>query len=181
MFQRNQRRYHVKKLEYLQRHALDMAYLAPPGQEDTPRTFKRRVYSTLQMLAMAERGTRNMRVTQIRCSTNWTLVWKNLHSAWVSEQSKSTWYTVIHYIIPNNERLYTIRLVESDRCRHCGRHTLQHVLTDCNEGAVIWTRTSLGCSERTRAVFPHTGASGPNFSSGHHSVTGRYYGYWHIG
>jgi hypothetical protein len=51
------RRGDTKKLEYLQHYALDMAYIAPPWQEETPRTFKRRVYSTLQMLAMAGRGT----------------------------------------------------------------------------------------------------------------------------
>jgi len=45
------------------------------------------------------------------------------------------WYIVIHDIVPTNERLHAIRLVESDRCRHCGRRdTLVHGLTECNEG-----------------------------------------------
>jgi hypothetical protein len=132
----------TKKLEYLQLYTLDVAYIAPPGQDDTPRTFKRIVYSTLHMLAMAERRTWDMRVAQIKPSTDWKLVWKNLHSSWVSEQAKSTWYSVIHEIIPTNEHLYTIRLVESGRCRPCGRqNTLQRRLTECKEGSVIWTWT----------------------------------------
>jgi hypothetical protein len=119
-----------------------MAYIAPPGQDDTPRTFKWRVYNTFHILAMAGRGNRNLSVTQIRPSTSWTQVWKKLHSAWVSEQAKSTWYTMIHELIPTNERLYELRLVDSDRCRHCGRQgTIQHRLTEGNEGAVIWTWT----------------------------------------
>lgn len=38
---------------------------------------------------------------------------ENLHAAWIPDEAKSTWYTVIHEIIPTNERLHTIRLVVS--------------------------------------------------------------------
>jgi len=47
-------------------------------------------------------------------------VWKNLHTAWVSEEIACMWHTVLHDVVPNNERLHVIRLVESDRCRYCG-------------------------------------------------------------
>jgi hypothetical protein len=39
----------------------------------------------------------------------WALVGTNLHKACVSETLKSTWYAVIHEIVPTNERLATIR------------------------------------------------------------------------
>jgi hypothetical protein len=69
-------------------------------------------------------------------------VWKNLRTAWVAEETTSIWYTVVHDIVATNERLYAIRLVESDRCRHCERrYTLIHRLTSCNEGMAIWCWT----------------------------------------
>ena len=69
-------------------------------------------------------------------------VWKNLHTAWVSEEILSMWYIVLHDRVSTNERLHAIRIVESDRCRHCGRRdTLVHRLTECNEGTAIWLWT----------------------------------------
>jgi len=100
-------------------------------------------------------------------------VWKNLHTAWVSEEITSMWYTVVHDIVPTNERLHVIRLVESNRCRHCGRRdTLVHRLTECNEETAIWlwTREELRrCFERTRTAFPPTGVYDTISNSGHHS------------
>jgi len=52
------------------------------------------------------------------------------------------WYIVVHDIVPTNERLQAIRLVESDLRGHCGRRdTLVHLLTECNEGTAIWLWT----------------------------------------
>ena len=79
-----------------------------------------------------------MRITR-HPNTNWKQVWKNLHTAWVAEETTSIWYTVLHDIVPTNERLYAIRLVKSDRCRHCNRRdTLIHRLMAYNEGMAIW-------------------------------------------
>jgi len=51
-------------------------------------------------------------------------------------------YIVVHDIVPANERLHVIRLVESDRCRHCGkRETVGHRLMEYNEGTDIWLWT----------------------------------------
>ena len=69
-------------------------------------------------------------------------VLKNLHTTWISEEIASMWYIVVYDIMPTNERLHTIRLVESDRCGRCGRRdTLAHRLTECNEGTAIWLCT----------------------------------------
>jgi len=51
-----------------------------------------------------------MRVTQKHPSILWTRVWTTLHAAWASERLKSLWYTVIHEIVPTNERLAAIQL-----------------------------------------------------------------------
>lgn len=53
-----------------------------------------------------------MRLAQRRPDTNWTQVRKNLHMAWVSEETTSMWYIVMHDIVPTNERLHATRLVE---------------------------------------------------------------------
>ena len=129
-----------KALEYLYRYAQDMAYIAHTGNDETLRTFKLRVYNTLHTMAAATRESREMRITQLHPDTQWMQVWKNLHKACVSEEIASMWYSTSCYMIrvPTNERLHAIRLVESDRCRHCGRRdTLVHRLKECNEGTAI--------------------------------------------
>jgi len=129
-------------LEYLYQYALDLAYIAPPGNQETLRTFKLRVYNTLHTMEAAPRESRQMRIKQLHLDTQWLQVWKNLHTDWVSEEIASMWYIVLHDIVLTNERLYAIELVESDRCRHCGRRdTLVHRLTECNEGTAVWLWT----------------------------------------
>ena len=81
-------------LGYLYRYALDMAYIAPPGNDDTLRTFKLCVYNTLHTMAAARRESREMRIKQLHPDTQWMQVWKNLHTAWVSEEIAS-----IHFLL----------------------------------------------------------------------------------
>jgi hypothetical protein len=55
---------------------------------------------------------------------------------------KAAWYKVINDILPTNERLHRICISSTDRCRHCDKQdTLQHRLTECGEGELIWTLT----------------------------------------
>jgi len=84
-------------------------------------------------------------------------VWKNLHTAWVSEEIASTWHIVVRDIVPTNERLHVIRRVESDRCRHCGRRdTLVHRLTECNEGtANLVVDKGKNCADASNGPAPH--------------------------
>jgi len=88
-----------------------------PGNDETLRIFKQRVYNTLHTIAAASRESREMRIKQLHPDTQW----KNLHTAWVSEEIASKWYIVLHYMVPTNERLHVIKLVGSGRCRYCGR------------------------------------------------------------
>ena len=113
-----------------------------PGNDETLRTFQLRIYNTLHTMATVTRESREMRIKQLHPETQWMQGWKHLHTAWISEEIASVWYIVVHDIKPTNESLHSIRLVESDRCRHCGRRvTLLHRLTECNEGTAIWLWT----------------------------------------
>jgi hypothetical protein len=51
-------------------------------------------------------------------------------------------YVVIQDILPTNERLHKIRLLDSSLCSHCGEpDTVQHRVTVCEEEARIWQWT----------------------------------------
>jgi len=52
-----------------------------------------------------------MRKGQRNPDTNWTQVSRNLHKAWVSDETTSMRYIVIHDIVPTNERLHATRFV----------------------------------------------------------------------
>ena len=67
---------------------------------------------TLHIIAAATRESREMRRAQRSPNTNWTHVWKNLHTAWVSEETTPMWYIVILDTVPTDERLHAVRLVE---------------------------------------------------------------------
>jgi hypothetical protein len=100
-----------KTLEYLRIYALEIAYVESLRQNETHRAFKHRVYETLRTIFMAGNRSRDMRITQLQPTTDWARVWSNLHATWSSDVIKATWYTVIHDILPTNERLHTIRLI----------------------------------------------------------------------
>ena len=65
---------------------------------------------------------------------------ENLHASPVSDEIKSTWYKALHDIIPTKDRLTAINLTDTSACSACGRpDSLQHKITECGEGPVIWT------------------------------------------
>ena len=67
---------------------------------------------------------------------------ENLHASPVSDEIKSTWYKALHDIIPTKDRLTAINLTDTSACSACGRpDSLQHKITECGEGPVIWTWT----------------------------------------
>jgi len=141
-----------RTMGYLRMYVLDMAYTEPPSLAETPRTHKRRVYNTLDTMSMAENSPREMRVTKLRLFLDWVLVWKNLHTTWVSEGGNSVWYIVIHDQGTTNERLNKIRLSDSVRCGQCERQdTLVHRVAKFGEGTAIWewTHQRLACILRT--------------------------------
>ena len=89
-------------------------------------------------------------------SNDWPKVWHNVHTAPITEEMKSVWFTVIHDIIPTNERLAKIHLTDTTLCKYCGKpDTLQHRINECSEGTDIWrwTRTRLAIILRTNPIY----------------------------
>jgi len=93
-------------------------------------------------MAVAGNPSYLMSILQLYTSADWERIWTNLHECWNTETVKINWYMVKEDILPTNERLHKIRLVDSPVCGHCGEpDTVQHRGTACGEGASIWLWT----------------------------------------
>jgi hypothetical protein len=127
----------------------------------------KRIYGTLRELADVGKETDTIRIIRKHPTTPWKRVWSILHSAWIPDPLKSAWYVAIHEIISTNERLASIRLADTDRCNLCGNtDSLQHRLTRCGTGSVIWnwTRARLAAITRTDPrTIPEEWTMGPGF------------------
>jgi len=129
-------------ISYIRHYALDMAYTAPPGPQETMQNFKKRLYGVLLTMATTGNGTGELRIARKHPGISWLRVWINLHTTGISDHIKSTWSAAIHDIIPTNERLAAIHLTTTTSCGRCGAtDTLLHRLIACDEGPVIWTWT----------------------------------------
>jgi hypothetical protein len=111
-------------------YALDMAYIAPSVPAETTQHFARRLYSTLQQLAVVENRSPEMRIVQKSPAIAWGWI-GGICIPRVSRRIYNPLGTqVIHDIIPTNERLVAIHLVQADVCRQGRRpDTLPHRLT----------------------------------------------------
>jgi hypothetical protein len=119
-----------------------MAYLAPAEAGETPRHYKRRLYSAQAALLAHERVTIPMRVYRKFPDVRWERVWANLHGSPVSDDIKASWYRVIHDIISTRNRLAALHLAESPDCERCGREdTITHKLIECEGAPLIWNIT----------------------------------------
>ena len=126
-------------LEYLHRYDMESAYLAPNGRDETTQAYKNRLYMTIHTIMRATAGDHEMRVTKKWPHIDWERVWDNLSEAPLPESTRIAWFRVIHEIIPTNERLQRIRMVQMDTCRNCTmKDTLEHGITACREGRAIW-------------------------------------------
>ena len=128
-----------------------MAYINLPAHNEAPRCFRRRIYTSLHIMALTLKGS-----WDIRIMTPWPKVWRNLHAVWSSEEIKAVWFMVIHDLISTNDRLPKIQRSATNQCQHCGRpDTLIRRLTECSEGTAIWswTRPRLAIILRTDPQF----------------------------
>jgi hypothetical protein len=83
-----------------------------------------------------------MHIKLLHPTIDWARVWTNLRGTWASNAIKANWFTMIHDIIPTNERLHTIHITDSALCKQCGEQdTIMHRLTEWGEGARIWDWT----------------------------------------
>jgi hypothetical protein len=130
------------KLTHLRQYVTDMAYVTTQEPDETRQQYKRKAYAVLLRLLMNNSPQNEMRIVRKYPSTNWTRVWKNLHTNKVPDAIKSTWYVAVHDLIPTNDRLAAINLTDTNGCTTCGHpDSLQHRITDCKEGPIIWTQT----------------------------------------
>jgi hypothetical protein len=130
------------KLVHLRDFVSDMAYVAPLAPDERSKHFKRRIYNAFHTLTLNASPPTKIRIVKKFPRTAWNQVWRNLHASPVSDEIKSTWYKVLHDLIPTNYRLAAINLTDSSVCSLCSRpDPLQHKITECGEGPVIWTWT----------------------------------------
>ena len=73
-----------------------------------------------------------IRVETKNPNCNWTTVWSNVSSKAIPPATRTTWYTMVHDLVPTAERLHRHGLEESPLCQRCGNvDTLMHRLVDC--------------------------------------------------
>ena len=97
----------------------------------------------------------DMCITRLWPDMDWVTVWKNLQMAPVPRTTKAIWYWVVHDILPTNESLHNIRLAPTDQCRHCDRKdTIQHRLTECGDGEIVWEWTAAMMRTDLRRIPP---------------------------
>ena len=127
------------KLIHVRKYALDVAYVSPPHTNETLRKLRSRIYGVLRAVrSNTERGD-VMRVVRKYPDANWKRLWTSLHTAWISDAKRSTWYMVIHDLTPTNDRLAAINMTETNRCSTCGAiDATQHRLTQCGVSQLIW-------------------------------------------
>jgi hypothetical protein len=163
-------------LEYLRICALEMAYIDPAWQNETPRAFRRKVYDKIRTISLANTKPTDMRITKHYPITDWARVWAILQTTWASDAMNVNWYMVIHDIIPTKERLHAIRLTDSTQCRICGENgTGIHRIAECGEETAMWkwTRIRIAALLRTdQTQVPQEWILRPNF----HTRTPRQHG-----
>ena len=125
----------------------------PPNANETPKRFRKRIYSTLHTMVTAATSARAIRIEIMHPNHNWPQIWCNLHDARIPDMVHSVWHAAIHDIMPTKERLHGITLTDTNRCTTCGQiDTLLHRMTDCGVGKPIWnwTQTLLARTLNTR-------------------------------
>jgi hypothetical protein len=78
----------LRDLDYIYVFEQDMPYIETPKQNETPKSFRKRLYITMQQLLNAEKKTREMRIVQQEPLVNWRRVWENLHDAGTAHEMK---------------------------------------------------------------------------------------------
>ena len=80
-----------------------------------------------------------MRIGTLYPEFGWDIVWTNLPGACVPNTIKTTWYLVIHDIVPSNDRLARIKLRDDPHFTLCRKtDTILHHLTEFNAAGNKW-------------------------------------------
>ena len=113
------------------------------------------VYDILRTIYAAVKKPRELSIARLQADISCSLSWSNLHRANLPDGSRSTWYLVIHVILPTNMRLYRIRPTDTDTCKQClSQETVLHHFTDWGMRQEIWywVRIRISPMEWTRDV-----------------------------
>jgi len=90
----------------------------------------------------AKYGAPELRIVRKYPGIPWRRIWTNLRASVVPGTVKSVWFAAIHDIVPTNDRLAAIHLTKTSSCTRCGEpDSIQHTITECTEGRLIWTCT----------------------------------------
>jgi len=68
------------RIPYIRQDALDMAYVPPPGPQETRKKFKNRLYRVLLTMATTSIGTSELRIVRKYPGIAWQQVWTNVHT-----------------------------------------------------------------------------------------------------
>ena len=72
-------------------------------------------------------------------TTNFQQLWKNISFKNIPVETRSTWLSVVHDIIPTRERLFKIKMTPTNKCSLCNQvDTIMHRLTQCPSALSIW-------------------------------------------
>ena len=107
-----------------------------------------KVFSKLNQLSIVK-----IRVEEKNKNVIWKNVWENLNNESLTSQVFSSWYKIVHDIVPVNQRLNKINLEQTSICKLCnGEDTLLHRLTSCNKVIGYWkyVRKKIAAILRTR-------------------------------
>jgi hypothetical protein len=96
----------------------------------------------MKALQQHSKGDKEMRIVQKHPGAAWHRIWDNLHTITLPDPVISTWYTVIHDILPTKVRLIEIQIAQTNECARCGNmDTLRNSIVTCKEGRVMWSWT----------------------------------------
>jgi hypothetical protein len=122
---------------HVRAYPLHMPYAPTPRLEETPKSWRRRIYLVLHNMNNTASPVRSLRIMKMYPNNNWSRIWLNLHTAWIRDTVRSTWYMVIHGILPTKKRLRRIAITDSDHCNHCGQtDTLYHRIMELKQEGI---------------------------------------------
>ena len=127
------------KLVHIRQYAMDMAYMPPYAEDDTRKTFKMHVYVVLMRMDEVSHRIPAPQIVRKYPGIPWGSIQKNLHAFLVSDMLKSAWFGAIHDTVPTNDRLAATHLTAINSCSRRGEpDSIQHKITKCVEGRLIW-------------------------------------------
>lgn len=142
-----------RKLDYIYRYNNEAAYTSVRGTLESQKSYKRRLCNGLLSSIKDAVGQPQMRIHKLWPDTTWIKIWKNLGEAPVPEYMRCIWYQIIHNLIPTNVRLRRIKVTPTNICQRCAAtNTLEHRLTVCDEGTLIWQYTKTALARMLRTI-----------------------------